>query len=85
MLANLTPQQILQFLGPAQIVAAILVGFGVLLQTPNAVGMGGTFGSSSGGGGYRRRRGLESTLLRFTVFMMVMFAVFSFVVAILEK
>lgn len=62
------------FLAVAQIVIAVLVMLGVLLQTPKATGMGGTFGGGGdSGGGYRRRRGLEAGLLRFTVVSIVLF------------
>ncbi len=67
-----------------QIALAVLVCLGILLQTPNAAGMGGTFGGSSSGGGYRRRRGLESTLLRLTVVFTVLFGVISLAVVALQ-
>jgi protein translocase SecG subunit len=42
-------------------VLAVLLGVGVLVQTPKASGLGGTIGGGDGGlgGGYRTRRGLE--------------------------
>jgi protein translocase SecG subunit len=44
-----------------EVVVAILLMAGVLLQTPKATGLGGTIGGGDGGigGGYRTRRGLE--------------------------
>lgn len=45
-----------------QVVVAVLLIAGVLLQTPKSTGLGGTIGGggdSSLGGGYRTRRGLE--------------------------
>ncbi|HEX3606526.1 MAG TPA: preprotein translocase subunit SecG [Candidatus Dormibacteraeota bacterium] len=53
-----------------QVLLAVLVMLGVLLQTPKASGLGGTIGGGGDiGGGYRRRRGLERTLLRATAVM----------------
>ena len=64
---------------------AVLVMLGILLQTPNATGLGGSIGGGSdGGGGYRRRRGLEATLLRFTVAAIVAFVVISVVGAFIK-
>lgn len=44
-----------------EVVLAVLLMAGVLVQTPKASGLGGTIGGGgdSGGGGYRTRRGLE--------------------------
>jgi protein translocase SecG subunit len=44
-----------------EVVVAVLLMAGVLLQTPKATGLGGTIGGGDGGlgGGYRTRRGLE--------------------------
>ncbi len=44
-----------------EVIVAILLMAGVLLQTPKATGLGGTIGGGDGGigGGYRTRRGLE--------------------------
>lgn len=65
---------------------AVLVMLGILLQTPNATGLGGSIGGGSdGGGGYRRRRGLEATLLRFTVATIVAFVVVSVVGAFIKS
>ncbi|MHB8719029.1 MAG: preprotein translocase subunit SecG [Candidatus Dormibacteria bacterium] len=58
----------------AQDVLGVLVMLGVLLQTPKATGLGGTIGGGGdSGGGYRRRRGLEATLLRASVILIVLF------------
>lgn len=47
-----------------EVIVAILLMAGVLLQTPKATGLGGTIGGGDGGlgGGYRTRRGLERQL-----------------------
>jgi protein translocase SecG subunit len=59
-----------------EIVLAILVMLGILLQTPKATGLGGVIGGSGdSGGGYRRRRGLESGLLRASVVFIVLFVI----------
>jgi protein translocase SecG subunit len=44
-----------------EVVLAVLLMAGVLVQTPKASGLGGTIGGGDGGlgGGYRTRRGLE--------------------------
>ena len=61
-----------------QVVIAILVMLGVLLQTPKASGLGGTIGGGGDiGGGYRRRRGLERSLLRASAVLVGLFAVVS--------
>ena len=55
---------------------AAMVMLGVLLQTPKATGLGGTIGGGGdSGGGYRRRRGLEASLLRITIVLIVLFVV----------
>lgn len=70
----------------AQIVLAILVVLGVLLQTPSASGLGGTIGGGGdAGGGYRRRRGLERSLLRGTVVFIVLFAAVSVGIAYISR
>jgi protein translocase SecG subunit len=47
-----------------EVIVAILLMAGILLQTPKATGLGGTIGGGDGGlgGGYRTRRGLERQL-----------------------
>jgi protein translocase SecG subunit len=47
-----------------EVIVAILLMSGILLQTPKATGLGGTIGGGDGGlgGGYRTRRGLERQL-----------------------
>jgi protein translocase SecG subunit len=44
-----------------EVILAVLLMAGVLVQTPKASGLGGTIGGGDGGlgGGYRTRRGLE--------------------------
>jgi protein translocase SecG subunit len=61
-----------------QVLLAVLVMLGILLQTPKASGLGGTIGGSGDiGGGYRRRRGLERSLLRITAVMIGLFVLVS--------
>lgn len=61
-----------------QVILAVLVMLGILLQTPKASGLGGTIGGGGDiGGGYRRRRGLERTLLRASVALIVLFVIIS--------
>lgn len=61
-----------------QVILAVLVMLGVLLQTPKASGLGGTIGGGGDiGGGYRRRRGLERSLLRATAVLIGFFVVVS--------
>lgn len=61
-----------------QVILAVMVMLGILLQTPKASGLGGTIGGGGDiGGGYRRRRGLERTLLRGSALLIVLFAVVS--------
>ncbi|MGH7749806.1 MAG: preprotein translocase subunit SecG [Candidatus Dormibacteria bacterium] len=61
-----------------QVLLAVLVMLGVLLQTPKASGLGGTIGGSGDiGGGYRRRRGMERSLLRLTAVMIGLFVLLS--------
>ena len=65
-------------LSVVQIIIAIVVILGILLQTPKATGLGGTIGGGGdAGGGYRRRRGLEASLLRFSAVMIALFVVVS--------
>jgi protein translocase SecG subunit len=67
-------------LAVAQDVLGVCVMLGVLLQTPKATGLGGTIGGGGdSGGGYRRRRGLEASLLRVTIVLIVMFVAVSII------
>lgn len=64
----------------AQDALAVMVMLGVLLQTPKATGLGGTIGGGGdSGGGYRRRRGLEASLLRVTIILILLFVAVSIV------
>ncbi len=47
-----------------EVVLAVLLMAGILIQTPKATGIGGTIGGGDGGfaGGYRTRRGLEQQI-----------------------
>jgi protein translocase SecG subunit len=61
-----------------QVILAVLIMLGVLLQTPKATGLGGTIGGGGDvGGGYRRRRGLERSLLRGTSVLIALFVIVS--------
>ena len=65
-------------IGIGQLVVAVLVTLGILLQTPKATGLGGTIGGGDqGGGGYRRRRGIELSMLRASAILVGVFAVIS--------
>ncbi|HYY45645.1 MAG TPA: preprotein translocase subunit SecG [Candidatus Angelobacter sp.] len=68
------------FLGLVELVLALLVMLGILLQTPKASGLGGTIGGGGdSGGGYRTKRGLEKNLFYATIGLVVMFVVVSVV------
>ena len=62
-----------------EVVVAIMVMSGVLLQTPKATGLGGTIGGGDGGlgGGYRTRRGLERQIYYTTWVLAAVFLVTS--------
>lgn len=62
-----------------EVVVAILLMAGVLLQTPRATGLGGTIGGgdSGSGGGYRTRRGLERQIYFTTWVLLAVFFVSS--------
>jgi preprotein translocase subunit SecG len=67
------------FLGVVELVLAVLVVGGVLLQTPKASGLGGTIGGggSDSGGGYRTKRGLERNLFYTTIGLVILFVIVS--------
>jgi protein translocase SecG subunit len=66
------------FLGVVELVLAILVMLGILLQTPKASGLGGTIGGGGdSGGGYRTKRGLEKNLFYATIGLVVLFVAVS--------
>lgn len=68
------------FLGLVELVLALVVMLGILLQTPKASGLGGTIGGGGdSGGGYRTKRGLEKNLFYATIGLVVMFVVISVV------
>lgn len=68
------------FLGVVELLLAVLVMIGVLLQTPKASGLGGTIGGGGdSGGGYRTKRGLEKNLFYTTIGLVVLFVVVSVV------
>jgi len=68
------------FLGVVELVLALLVMLGVLLQTPKASGLGGTIGGGGdSGGGYRTKRGLEKNFFYATIGLVVLFVVVSVV------
>lgn len=65
-------------LAVVQVILAVLVMLGILLQTPKASGLGGTIGGGGDvGGGYRRRRGLERSLFRLTIVFISAFVLVS--------
>lgn len=66
------------FLGIVELVLALLVMLGILLQTPKASGLGGTIGGGGdSGGGYRTKRGLEKNLFYATIGLVVLFVAVS--------
>src|SRR4029077_18977204 len=68
------------FLAVVQVILAVLVMLGILLQTPKASGLGGTIGGGGDvGGGYRTKRGLEKNLFYATIGLVVLFVVVSVV------
>jgi protein translocase SecG subunit len=68
------------FLGLVELVLALFVMLGILLQTPKASGLGGTIGGGGdSGGGYRTKRGLEKNLFYTTIGLVVLFVVVSVV------
>jgi len=63
-----------------EVIVALLLMAGVLLQTPKATGLGGTIGGGSDGGwggGYRTRRGLERQLFLTTWVLAAAFFIIS--------
>ena len=62
-----------------EVVLAVLLMAGVLIQTPKATGLGGTIGGGGGGlgGGYRTRRGLERQIYWTTWVLVVAFLICS--------
>lgn len=62
-----------------EVVIAVLLMAGVLIQTPKATGLGGTIGGGDGGlgGGYRTRRGLERQIYWTTWVLVAAFLVAS--------
>jgi preprotein translocase subunit SecG len=68
------------FLEVVEVVLALLVMLGILLQTPKSSGLGGTIGGGGdSGGGYRTRRGLERNLFYATIGLVALFVVVSVV------
>jgi protein translocase SecG subunit len=62
-----------------ELIVAVLLMTGILLQTPKATGLGGTIGGGDGGlgGGYRTRRGLERQIYWTTWVLVAVFLVVS--------
>ena len=69
-----------------QVILAVAVMLGILLQTPKASGLGGTIGGGGDvGGGYRRRRGLERSLFRLSIVAIVAFVLASVTLVYLNR
>lgn len=69
-----------------QVILAIVVMLGILLQTPKASGLGGTIGGGGDiGGGYRRRRGLERSLFRVSIGFIAAFVLCSVLLVYLNR
>jgi preprotein translocase subunit SecG len=64
----------MELLQIAQIIMAVAVGAAILLQA-RGTGLGSTFGGESTA--YRSRRGLERTLFRLTVVLIVVYVLIS--------
>jgi len=62
------------YLNIAQIILAIVVIVAILLQVRGG-GLGGIFGTQTGM--YRTKRGIEKTLFRFTIVLIVLFIIIS--------
>lgn len=62
------------YLNIAQIIVAIVLVIAVLLQVRGG-GLGGIFGTQTGM--YRTKRGMEKTLFRFTIALVVIFIIIS--------
>ena len=62
------------YINIAQIVVAVALIIAVLLQVRGG-GLGGIFGTQTGM--YRTRRGVEKTLFRFTIILVVIFIIIS--------
>jgi len=62
------------YLNIAQIILAIVVILAILLQVRGG-GLGGIFGTQTGM--YRTKRGIEKTLFRFTIILIVIFILVS--------
>ena len=58
----------------AQIIVSVVLGIAVLLQVRGG-GLGGIFGTQTGM--YRTKRGVEKTLFRFTIALVVIFIIIS--------
>ncbi|RLC71321.1 MAG: preprotein translocase subunit SecG [Chloroflexi bacterium] len=62
------------YLNIAQIILAVVVIVAILLQVRGG-GLGGIFGTQTGM--YRTKRGIERTLFRFTIILIVIFIIVS--------
>jgi len=62
------------YLEIAQLIVSIVLVIALLLQVRGG-GLGGIFGQATGA--YRTKRGIEKTLFRFTIIMMVIFVIIS--------
>ena len=66
-----------------QIVLAILLVTGVLLQSKTS-GLSGAFGGDDSSGSFQTRRGLEKIIFQGTIVLGVSFAVLSFIIFVLS-
>jgi protein translocase SecG subunit len=64
-----------------QIILALLLATGILLQQ-SASGLGGTFGGDNFSAGFHTRRGMEKTLFRATIVIAVLFVLSAFIALI---
>ena len=63
-------------LNVAQIIIALMVILIIIAQARGG-GLGGIFGGSGGDSAFRTRRGVEKTLFRFTIILVVVFILLS--------
>lgn len=62
-----------------QIILAVVLVTGILMQSKTS-GLSGAFGGDDSSGSFQTRRGLEKLLFRVTIFVAIAFAVISFII-----